>query len=182
MKRLLELSLIALTSIAAVCCSNDVIIRTDVPERQEGQQDMIQYAAPAIDTVRVGFIGLGMRGPSAVWRMCHIEGADIVALCDVIPENVEKCQDILEQNGRPLAVGYYGDEEVWKQLCQREDIDLVYIATDWKTHAKMAGYAMEHGKHVAIEVPAAMSMDEIWYLIDTSERTRKHCMQLENCV
>lgn len=46
----------------------------------------------------------------------------------------------------------------------------------------MAIYAMEHGKHVAIEVPSAMTLDEIWALINTSEKTRKHCMQLENCV
>ena len=119
MKQLLGLSLIALVSIAAVCCSNEAIICTDVPERQKGQQDMIQYAAPAIDTVRVGFIGLGMRGPSAVWRMCHIEGADIVALCDVVSENVEKCQEILTKNGRHQAAAYSGDEDVWKQLCDR---------------------------------------------------------------
>lgn len=46
----------------------------------------------------------------------------------------------------------------------------------------MGVYAMEHGKHVAIEVPAAMTLNEIWALINTSEKTRKHCMQLENCV
>ena len=70
----------------------------------------------------------------------------------------------------------------WKELCQRDDIDLVYITTDWKKHAKMMIYAMEQGKHVACEVPAAMTLDEIWAIIDTAERTRKHAMQLENCV
>lgn len=69
-----------------------------------------------------------------------------------------------------------------EKLCERDDIDIVYIATDWKHHAEMGVYAMEHGKHVAIEVPAAMTLDEIWKLINTSEKTRKHCMQLENCV
>lgn len=77
---------------------------------------------------------------------------------------------------------YSGSEDAWKQLCERNDIDLVYIATDWKHHTEMGIYAMEHGKHAAIEVPAAMSLDEIWALINTSEKTRKHCMQLENCV
>ena len=183
MKRIFKFNLIALAAfMAAACCNEERIITVEVPERPAGQEDMIQYAAPAMETVRVGFIGLGMRGPGAVWRMCNIEGADIVALCDVVPENVEKCQEMLVKNGRHKAVGYSGSEEVWKQMCERDDIDLIYIATDWKSHAMMAGYAMEHGKHVAIEVPAAMSMDEIWYLINTSERTRKHCMQLENCV
>lgn len=77
---------------------------------------------------------------------------------------------------------YSGSEDAWKQLCERNDIDLVYIATDWKHHTEMGIYAMGHGKHAAIEVPAAMSLDEIWALINTSEKTRKHCMQLENCV
>ena len=77
---------------------------------------------------------------------------------------------------------YSGSEDAWKQLCERNDIDLVYIATDWKHHTEMGIY--DHGtwKHAAIEVPAAMSLDEIWALINTSEKTRKHCMQLENCV
>ena len=80
------------------------------------------------------------------------------------------------------ATSYSGSEDAWKKLCEQEDIDLVYIATDWKHHAEMGVYTMEHGKHVAIEVPAAMTLNEIWALINTSEKTRKHCMQLENCV
>ena len=82
----------------------------------------------------------------------------------------------------PEAATYSGTEDAWKQLCNRDDIDLVYVVTDWKHHAEMGVYAMEHGKHVAIEVPAAMTLNEIWALINTSEKTRKHCMQLENCV
>ncbi len=58
----------------------------------------------------------------------------------------------------------------------------MYIATDWKNHAPIAIYAMEHGKHVAIEVPAALNLDEIWALINTAESRRLHCMMLENCV
>ena len=73
-------------------------------------------------------------------------------------------------------------EDAWKRLCESDQVDLVYIVTDWKSHAPIGIYAMEHGKHAAIEVPAAMTLDEIWQLINTSERTRKHCMQLENCV
>ncbi len=159
-----------------------VPIKVEVPPRPAGQEDVIQLTAPKLDTVRVGFIGLGMRGPGAVERFAYIPGTKIVALCDLLPERVEKSQEILKKAGLPEAVSYSGTEDAWKQLCERDDIDLVYIATDWKHHAEMGVYAMEHGKHVAIEVPAAMTLDEIWKLIDTSERTRKHCMQLENCV
>lgn len=159
----------------------DGTIVYDVPKRAAGQQDMIAFAAEPMESVRVGFIGLGMRGPGAVRRWCQIEGTEIIALCDINQQGIDKSQKYLTNAGRNKAVEYLG-EESWRELCEREDIDLVYIMTDWKNHANMALYAMECGKHVAIEVPAAMTMDEIWALIDTSERTRKHCIQLENCV
>ncbi len=189
--------LIAFASLLACSCCNDSLvrdgvtvdiyeengmIRTEIPQRAAGQEDMLAFAAPAMDKVRIGIIGLGMRGPGAVNRMCFIDGAEIAALCDIEKERVDEASKILTGNGRPEAAAYYGSPEAWRELCEREDIDLVYIATDWKTHASMAVYAMEHGKHVAIEVPAAMNMAEIWNLIETSERTRKHCIQLENCV
>lgn len=157
-------------------------IKVETPARPAGQEDVIQLVAPKIDTVRVGFIGLGMRGPGAVERWTHIPGTKVVALCDLLPERVEESQKILQKAGLPEAAAYSGSEDAWKQLCERDDIDLVYVATDWKHHAEMGVYAMEHGKHVAIEVPAAMTLDEIWQLINTSEKTRKHCIQLENCV
>ena len=97
-------------------------------------------------------------------------------------ERAENARDIVTKAGRPAPDIYYGSEDAWKKMCERDDIDLIYIATDWKHHAQMGVYAMEHGKHAAIEVPAAMTLEEIWKLINTSERTRKHCIQLENCV
>ena len=157
-------------------------IQTDVPARPSGQKDVLGLTTPKMDTVRVGFIGLGMRGPGAVSRFTHIPGTKIVALCDLYEDRVESTQKMLENAGLPRATGYSGSEDSWKELCERDDIDLVYIATDWKTHAEMMIYAMEQGKHVACEVPAAMTLDEIWAIIDTAERTQKHAMQLENCV
>lgn len=184
MKKNFSITVLATLLFAGCCndCGKSRVIKTAVPERPAGQADMVAYAAPAIDTVRVGFIGLGMRGPGAVERFIHIPGTKIVALCDLLPENVAKCQKMLEKAGFPAAAEYTDAEDAWKELCERDDINLVYIATDWKHHAKMGVYAMEQGKHTAIEVPSAMTLDEIWTLIDTSERTRKHCMQLENCV
>ena len=158
------------------------MIKTKVPKRPAGQQDVLQLTAPPMETVRVGFIGLGMRGPDAVERFSQIEGTDIKGLCDVEAERVEECQKLLEKLGRPRAAGYSGSTEAYKAMCDRDDIDLIYIATDWVHHVPLAVYAMEHGKHVAVEVPAAMTLDEIWLLINTSERTRTHCMMLENCV
>lgn len=182
------LNLLAVAFLTVLCgCGRNqseatAAIVTDVPERPAGQTDMVAFAAEKIDTVRVGFIGLGMRGPSAVERFTHIPGTKIVALCDIEPDRVEATQKILEKAGLPEAAGYSGSADAWKELCERPDIDLVYVVTDWLNHASMGVYAMEQGKHVAIEVPAAMTLDEIWALINTSERTRRHCMQLENCV
>lgn len=184
LKYLIGGMLCAMTMLAS--CATDgnpsKTIITDVPERPAGQEDMIAFAAEPIDTVRVGFIGLGMRGPGAVSRFTKIPGTKIVALCDLDSANVERCQRILDNAGLERVASYSGEEDAWKQLVERDDIDLVYIATDWKHHAPMALYAMENGKHTAIEVPAAMDLDEIWALINTSEKTRKHCMMLENCV
>ena len=112
-------------------------IKVETPARPAGQEDVIQLVTPKIDTVRVGFIGLGMRGPGAVARWTHIPGTKIVALCDLLPERVEKSQEILKNAGLPEVASYSGSEEAWKQLCERDDIDLVYIATDWKHHAAM---------------------------------------------
>lgn len=159
----------------------DNVIVFDTPLRVDGQTSMLGFAAEPIDTVRIGFIGLGMRGADAVYRMTFIDNVEIVALCDLLPEKVEKVQkEILEAKGLPRAAEYFG-ETAYQQLCERNDIDLVYIATNWQTHVPMAVCAMRHGKHVAVEVPAATSVEDCWKLVDVSEQTRKHCMMLENC-
>lgn len=185
------LFVISAVLLAASCCApkietsiphkiKDGRIVLEVPERAAGQQSALLMTCDPIETVRVGFIGLGMRGKDAVKRYTHIDGVEIVALCDIEQANVDKSQKTLKDRGREAAAGYVG-EEAWKQLCERKDIDLVYICTPWNMHVPMAVYAMEHGKHVAVEVPAAMSIAECWQLVDTSEKTRKHCMMLENC-
>lgn len=158
------------------------IIKTTTPERPTGQTDVVQLAVDPIPVVRVGFIGLGMRGPGAVHRMTNIPGVEVVALCDVEQKRVENVNKRLVDAGFPKAKEFYGDTAAWRQLTAMPDIDLIYVATPWDSHAKIGKQAMLDGKHVAIEVPAAMSMEEIWDLINTSEQTRKHCMQLENCV
>ena len=178
----LLLALLLILPQGITIAQNKNIIRTNVPSRMKGQKDVIGLTVPAMDVVRVGFVGLGMRGPSAVDRWCHIPDTEIKALCDVEKGRVDYCQAILKNKGKAEAAGYYGSEEAYKQLCERDDIDLVYICTDWVHHVPIALYAMKHGKNVAIEVPAALTLRDIWMLIDMSERTRKHCMMLENCV
>lgn len=155
-------------------------IVVDTPERAADQENVLQLTVPKMDRVRVGFVGLGMRGPGAVERFTQIPGVEIVALCDFDPARAEKCQKYLRNAGLPPAAIYSG-EEGYKSLCERDDIDLVYIATDWDHHFPVAKNAMEKGKHTAIEVPSAMNLDQCWQLIDLSEKNRKHCLILENC-
>ena len=150
------------------------------PERPAGQTDVLELRCDPIPVVRVGFIGLGMRGKGAVNRFMAIEGVEIKALCDLEDYNIEETLGNVLAQSRPAPAEYLG-EDAWKKLCEREDIDLVYICTDWLTHTPMAVYAMEQGKHVAIEVPAATTLDECWQLVNTAERTRRHCIMLENC-
>ena len=158
------------------------LIETAIPKRPTGQKDVLGLRLAPMPVVRVGFIGLGMRGPSAVERFTHLDGVEIKAICDLHPERVEKSQAILKKAGLPEATTYTGSEEAWKELCDRPDIDLVYIATDWARHAPMMIYAMQKGKHVACEVPAVTSLQEAWDVVNTAERTQRHCMMLENCV
>lgn len=141
--------------------------------------NMSGYAAPALEIVRIGFVGLGQRGPSHMMNMTRIEGVEIKAVCDIRPEYAEKAKKRAQEKGHNPDV-YTGDAEAWKQLCDRKDIDVVYIATPWDLHAPIALFAMERDKHVFIEVPAAVTLEECWQLVETSERTRKHCMMLEN--
>ncbi|MFN8205987.1 MAG: Gfo/Idh/MocA family oxidoreductase [Bacteroidales bacterium] len=154
----------------------------EAAERTHQQRfNMSGYAAPKIDRLRVGFIGLGMRGPGAVERFTNIEGVEIKALCDARIERVEKAQKILSDAGLPSAKAYGGSNDAWKELCQSDEIDLLYICTPWSLHTPMAVFAMENGKHACVEVPACTTIDEAWQLVETSEKTRKHCMMLENC-
>ena len=148
--------------------------------KADQKYNMCGYAAPKLETVRVGIIGLGSRGPGAVERMTHIEGVEIKALCDLRPERIDVAKTRLGNSSHD-PVAYSGTEESWKKLCDSDDLDLVYICSPWHLHAPMAIYAMNQGKHVCVEVPAAKTIDECWELVETSERTRKHCMMLENC-
>ncbi|MFW5821815.1 MAG: Gfo/Idh/MocA family protein [Tangfeifania sp.] len=156
-------------------------IKESVKQSHPQQFNMSGYAAPKLETVRIGFIGLGNRGPGAVERMSNIEGVKITALCDINPAGVERAQQILEKHDLPKAKEYSGSEDAWKELCESPDVDLVYIATPWDLHTPMCVYTMENGKHAATEVPAAVTVEEAWQLVETSERTKMHCMMLENC-
>ena len=168
-------------SLARVTGASDEQMERSEGWEKKGQRfNMCGYAAPKLDVVRIGVVGLGMRGSDAVERLSYIDGVEITALCDKYSDRVTAAQKTLEKTGRPKAKEYSG-EEGYKALCESNEVDLVYTPTPWHLHTPVALYAMRHGKHAATEVPAGKTMDELWDLVETSEKTKQHCMMLENC-
>ena len=160
--------------------------QSDIPRQIQAYEEihkqrfnMSGYAAPPIETVRIGIIGLGQRGPGHMRNMARIEGVEIRALCDLVTAKAHQAKQGLENTWHDPDI-YAGSEDIWKKLCQRDDIDLVIVTTPWYMHTFMSVYAMNHGKHVATEVPAAGTMNECWELVETAERTRQHLMMTEN--
>ncbi|MFA5245055.1 MAG: Gfo/Idh/MocA family oxidoreductase, partial [Pedobacter sp.] len=154
-----------LSSLAGLGIAGGSVLQGFTAEPQKGPYinkssiqtfNMSGYAAPKLETVRVGFIGLGQRGPSHLNAIAKIEGTEIKALCDLREESVNKAKKVIEGTSHKPVI-YTGGPDEWKKLCDRKDIDLVYIATPWDLHVPMAVYAMNQGKHVTIEVPAAVS-------------------------
>ncbi|MFF8606546.1 Gfo/Idh/MocA family protein [Streptomyces sp. NPDC015346] len=132
-------------------------------------------------TVRVGIIGLGNRGGSMIDLFLTLPGVRVVALCDPVKLKTERAAAKVVAAGQPSPAVYTHGENDYENLCTRSDLDFVYVATPWELHFAMARAAMLNGKHVGVECPIAMGLDELWQLVDLSEQTRRHCMQLENC-
>lgn len=129
-----------------------------------------------ISTVKIAIVGVGTRGEKAIGRFLSIKGVQIVFLCDENEETLTKvAEKIPIAYPKPFAVSK------WQKVCEANDVDLIYICTDWISHAPIALYAMQQGKHVAVEVPAAMTVNECWQLVDVAETYNRHCVILENC-
>lgn len=139
----------------------------------------ILLTAAPISVVRIGIVGLGRRGMRAMRRLVKIEGAEVRAVADLSPAACAEAESELAAVGLDAAA--YSGENAWQEICRRSDIDLVYICTDWRSHAAMACHTMTCGKHVALEVPAAESVADCMKLVETAETTRRHCALLENC-
>ncbi len=137
--------------------------------------------AEAMEKVRIGYIGVGLMGTSHVENLLKIAGAEIVAVCDIVEAKVKRAQDLVEKAGFKRPAGYSNGEYDWRNVCTRSDVDLIYTATPWQWHTPICLEAMNNGKHVATEVPAALTLDECWELVETSEKTGRYCIMMENC-
>lgn len=159
---------------------SDELLASAVNQRLDTAVGPQPVRAP-MEKVRIGYVGVGGMGTSHVMNLLKIQGAEIVAVCDIVEERVKRAQDLVTAAGFPKPAGYSAGELDWKRVCQREDIDLIYTATPWQWHVPICLESMKNGKHVATEVPAALTVEECWDLVETSEKTGRYCIMMENC-
>jgi hypothetical protein len=134
-----------------------------------------------LKTVRTAFIGVGARGSCHVEQMMTLDGVEIVAIADNHAPTLARAIEAVKKTGRKEPAAYGKGDEDYKRMLERDDIDIVIIATPWDWHTRMCIDTMEAGKHAFTEVPAALTVDDCWKLVDTSEKTQKYCMMMENC-
>ena len=148
--------------------------------RPSGSTYMGGFKAPRLGRIRMAFIGVGGRGFSHLAQMCVMDGVEIVGICDLKEELTKRGVDrVLSRMGKSPLGDSGGDMEYLTMLKELKP-DAVIISTDWSSHARIACDSMKHGAHAFVEVPLAVSLEELWSLVDTSEATRKHCMMMEN--
>ncbi len=138
-------------------------------------------ATDPIEEVRIAFIGVGGMGSAHVNNLVRIPNCRITVICDIVPERAERNAQKVVDAGFPRPKLFTAGEDDWKNACAEQDVDLVYTATPWRYHVPICLEAMNNGKHAATEVPMALTIDECWQLVDTSERTGLHCVMMENC-
>ncbi len=133
-----------------------------------------------LETVRVGMVGVGHQGKGHFQSLLKIAGVDLHAVCDTVADKVTEMQGLAVEAGKPEPKGYSRGEYDLKRMCAEEELDLVVTATPWKWHVPICVEAMKTGSHAATEVPAAVTVDECWQLVETAEKYGKHCVMLEN--
>ncbi len=145
-----------------------------------GAAPLAPFSAPPIETVRIGFVGIGGMGSVHVRNLLEIEGVELGALCDIRPAHAERARDwVVEAGGRPPTL-YTRGETDFVRMCETEELDLVYTATPWRWHVPVCVAAMENDAHAATEVPAAYTLEDCWRLVETAEAREKHCVMMEN--
>ena len=140
-----------LAAMAAGCMSKGMKLTDGCGAPMQG------YADKPMETIRVGFVGLGSRGPSSARRVTLLPGVKIVALCDIDPARTAAANAWRVKNGYPKAREYTGTEG-YKRMCAADDIDVIYSVTSWEAHTPINCCAMENGKHVFTEMPGALTV------------------------
>tara|TARA_B100001057_G_scaffold431680_1_gene459338 strand:- start:8326 stop:9738 length:1413 start_codon:yes stop_codon:yes gene_type:complete len=150
----------------------------DISISQSQGKYMGDFSAPKIKNIKAAFIGVGSRGIGHVNNFKTHKDTEILSVCDLYKKRVENLTKKLNLN---LSTdGYWGDENAWIKMVEDKRPDIVFISTNWDNHAPMAIRCMELGSHVFVEVPLANTIEDLWKIVNTSEKTQKHCMMLEN--
>src|SRR5215471_21063072 len=139
------------------------------------------FAAPAIPLVLIGYVGIGGQGSSHVRNLLKIKGCQITAVCDIRSERTDWAAKAITEAGFAAPAVYNKGPRDFERLCETESLDLVYNATPWEWHVPIMLAAMKNGKHTATEVPAAMTLDDCWAIVESAEKHQKHCVLMENC-
>jgi predicted dehydrogenase len=145
------------------------------------QQATPLFAAPPLERVRMGFVGIGGMGSVHLDNYLQLEGVEVKAVCDIVPEKVARAKRKVVEKGQPEPAGYDRGPRDFERMCAEQDLDLVLTATPWEWHVPVCLAALRTGKHAATEVPAAVTLDECWQLVEAAQRYQKHCVMLENC-
>jgi predicted dehydrogenase len=140
-----------------------------------------QYAAAPIENVRIGMVGIGLQGGGHLRNFLRIPGCRVTAVCDVRSERTDWSTQQITGAGHPAPAVYSRGPRDFERLCETEELDLVFTATPWEWHVPVMLSAMKHGKHAATEVPAAMTVDDCWAIVEAAEKQRRHCLMMENC-
>ena len=152
--------------------------------KKNNSQYMGDFSAPKLDVVRVAFIGVGARGSGHAKQIAAIEGTEVVGISDLYKDLAEKssiiCQEIGNGKRHKNIAIYSGNKNKWIAMLDEVKPDAVFISTNWDNHAPMAIQTMKSGAHAFVEVPMATTIEDLWDIVNTSEKTRRHCMMMEN--
>jgi predicted dehydrogenase len=149
------------------------------PSRAAGAKYMGDFAAPKLEKVRMAFIGVGARGSGHASQIATIEGAEVVGICDLREDRARGTERNVKGKGHNPKV-YFGGEDAWMKMLAEVKPDAVIIATPWELHGPQAVAAMKAGAHAFVEIPIAITIEEMWDIVNTSEQTGRHCMLMEN--
>ena len=130
------------------------------------------------EKMKLGLVGLGQRGSSLLEGIfIPSERVEVAAVCDIYDDRIEKAVSRVTEAGQkaPFATKDY------RELIDKDKVDLVVIASPWKEHVPMVLYALEQDIPCGSEVGGAENLEECFSLVDTWERTRTPYMFLENC-
>lgn len=147
--------------------------------RPSGAKYMGDFAAPKLEKVKIAIIGVGARGSGHISQLATIEGTEIVGICDLNEGRAKGSEANVKGKGHSPKV-YSGDENAWKKMLEEVKPDAVFIATPWELHGPQAVAAMKAGAHAFVEIPIALTIEEMWDIVNTSEATGRHCMLMEN--